>query len=342
MEYGDENLMDTFLFALNAIFPIVLLIMLGYFAKRIKFFDFVFYTNLNKYVFRIGLPTLMFFNILQMDSLKDIPWSIILFVVIALFVVFLLSVPLVKLLIKNNSEKGVVLQAAIHTNALLVGVPLMQTLGNPGSIVILSISRAFSLPFIIMLCVISLSMFQKDMVGQKMSVSKLVKNVLKNPLIIAVFLALFSLFLRGFIPQVNGQRVFVLERDVKFMYDTIRMISQTASPMALIALGGQFEFKAISAQFKQITIGVFLRIVFVPSIVLTAAYLLKDRITDMHLAFAPMIALYATPIAVASVFMAEEMHSDTKLASQLVVWSAIFSIFTLYIIITTFRFLGVL
>ena len=334
--------MDTFLFALNAIFPIVLLIMLGYFAKRIKFFDFIFFSNLNKYVFRIALPTLMFFNILQMDSLSDIPWSIILFVIPALFVVFFLSIPLVKLLIKDDREKGVVLQAAIHTNALLVGVPLMQTLGNPGSIVILSISRAFSLPFIIMLCVIALSMFQKDMIGQKMSFSIMMKKVMKNPLIIAVGLALAALFFRGFIPMSHGERVFSLERDIKFLYDAIKMISQTASPMALLALGGQFEFKAISTQFKQITTGVILRIVFVPLLVLSVAYLLKDRITGMDMAFAPLIALYATPIAVASVFMAEEMHSDTKLASQLVVWSAIFSIFSLYIIITTFRFLGVL
>jgi malate permease and related proteins len=170
----------------------------------------------------------------------------------------------------------------------------------------------------------------------------LLKNVFTNPIIIAVMLGLLSLVVRNYIPEIDGRKIFSLQRDLKFLFDLVRMVSQTASPMALIALGGQFEIQAIKSMYKEITIGVLLRTVFVPLIVLTAAYLLRNSISGMNAAFAPLIALYATPIAVASVFMADEMKSDTKLAGQLVVWSTIFSLLTLYIIIATFRFLGVL
>lgn len=334
--------MNTLLFALNAILPIVLLIGLGYFTKKIGFLDAQFFINLNKFIFRLALPTLMFYNIFLMDSINDIPWSIILFVISMLLIVFFLFIPVVKYTVKNNSQKGVVLQGAFHTNALLIGVPLTLTLGNVESIAILAVSRALSLPLIIMLSVIGLSMFEKDPMGNKMSIRLLFKNVFTNPIIIAVLLGLSSLVIRNFIPEIDGRKVFSLERDVKFLFDLVKMISQTASPMALIALGGQFEIQAIKSMYKEITAGVLIRTVFVPAIILTTAYLLKDFIPGMNAAFAPLIALYATPIAVASVFMADEMKSDTKLAGQLVVWSTVFSMFSLYIIIAIFRFLGAL
>lgn len=59
-------------------------------------------------------------------------------------------------------------------------------------------------------------------------------------------------------------------------------------------------------------------------------------------AFPALIALSGSPVAVSSAIMAQEMENDGVLAGQLVVWTSVMSIFTLFIIIAILRGLGVL
>ena len=125
-----------------------------------------------------------------------------------------------------------------------------------------------------------------------------------------------------------------------FVYDSIRLVSVTASPMALIALGGQFELSVVRPLIKKIILGVSWRIIIVPGVVLTFAYLLQDKIPGMEYSYPALIALFATPVAVSSAIMVHEMGGDEKLAGQLVVWSSVFSIFTLFAVIIIFRMLG--
>ncbi|MFA6851501.1 MAG: AEC family transporter, partial [Selenomonadaceae bacterium] len=55
---------------------------------------------------------------------------------------------------------------------------------------------------------------------------------------------------------------------------------------------------------------------------------------------AALLSLYGAPQAVASVAMAEEMGSDEELAAQLLVWSTIFCVLTMFIYIAIFRSIG--
>jgi malate permease and related proteins len=185
-----------------------------------------------------------------------------------------------------------------------------------------------------------LSMFQRNELGERISFTKMMMNIIKNPLIIGVFTGLLFLLIRGLIPTVNGEKVFLLSRDIKFSIDAIRLISLTASPMALIALGGQFEISAVKELAGQIAQGVLWRIVIVPGVALTLAYLFRNQISGMDYAFPALIALFGTPAAVSSAIMAGEMGGDAKLAGQIVVWTTIFSMFTLYFTVVIFRMLG--
>jgi malate permease and related proteins len=120
------------------------------------------------------------------------------------------------------------------------------------------------------------------------------------------------------------------------------MVSQTASPMALIALGAQFELSVVKPLIKKIALGVTWRIIITPGIILTAAYLLEEKIPGMSYSYAGLIALFGSPVAVSSAIMVHEMGGDEKLAGQLVIWSSVFSIFTIFITVVLFRSLGAL
>ena len=52
--------MDNFVFSLNATIPIFLVMVLGYILMRVKFFTEDFVSVVNKYVFKVALPVLLF------------------------------------------------------------------------------------------------------------------------------------------------------------------------------------------------------------------------------------------------------------------------------------------
>ncbi|MBU1143865.1 MAG: AEC family transporter [Firmicutes bacterium] len=333
---------DTFLFAANAILPIVFLIMLGYFLKRIKFIDIHFINILNKYVFRVGLPALLFFNVYNIENFSQINWGVILFSVSAMLILFTICYFTIFFTVKDPNQKGVILQVVVRSNFALIGIPLAQSLGGLEALAVVALLSAFTIPLANVLSVVALTMYQVNEFGQKISVKKMIRNILTNPLIIGVTLGLFVVFLRGLITPSGGEPLFTIKNDLFFAYDSIRLLAITASPMALIALGGQFELSVVKPLIKKIILGVSWRILIVPGVVLTFAYLLEDKIVGMEYSYPALIALFASPIAVSSAIMVHEMGGDEKLAGQLVVWSSVFSIFTLFAVIVIFRTMGAL
>ena len=331
---------STFMFAFNAIMPIILLIGLGYLLKKAKFIDTHFVNILNKYIFRVALPVLLFFNVYEISDFSEIKWGVVLFSVTSIMITYGIGLLVVMLMTKDPKQKGVVLQSIVRSNFALIGVPLAQALGGTEALAIVAILSAFTIPLANILSVIALTMFQRDEAGEKISKKKMAINVLTNPLIIGVFLGLFVLFIRSFIPRVDGELVFSIKNNMAFSYNSIKMISQTASPMALIALGGQFEISVVKSLAKQITIGVLGRILFVPGISLAIAYALESRIRGMEYSYAALIALFGSPVAVSSVIMAHEMGGDDILAGQLVVWSTLLSMITIFLFVVFFRSVG--
>ncbi len=333
--------MDAFVFALNAIIPILILFLFGYALNHFKFFDRTFFNQLNKYIFRIGLPALLFYKIYTIEDLGQIKWELIAFAVIGILIVFTLGLISVLLFVKDDHKKGVILQSVFRSNFALIGLPLADALGGPETGQYIALLFAFAIPLTNTLGVISLTMFQKDELG-KVNVGFMIKNIVTNPLIIAVIVGIIAIAIRGFIPMVDGDIAFSLQRDVPIIFKPIMWVANTATPLALIALGGQFEMSVVKSLAKDIIHGTLWRIVLVPGIVLTAAYMLRNIYPAIADALPALIALFSAPVAVSSVIMAHEMHADDQLAGQLVVWTSIGSVFTVFIIVVVFRSLGML
>ena len=118
--------------------------------------------------------------------------------------------------------------------------------------------------------------------------------------------------------------------DIKPIYTSLGYLSNLATPLALLVLGAQFEFSAVSSLRREIIAGTALRTVIVPVLGLGTAFLLfRNQFGGAH--FASFIAVFATPVAVSSVPMAQEMGADATLAGQLVVWTTLISALTVFI-----------
>ncbi|MBQ8358262.1 MAG: AEC family transporter [Clostridia bacterium] len=321
--------MDSLLFALGAVAPIILMVVFGYFLKRIGWIQGDFAKDANKLVFRVFMPVMLFLNIYRIEDLSGMDFGYIGFVVVALLAVFLLSIPATVIAARRKNRRGVLMQAAFRSGYSLIGIPLAESLyGTEGAIAATLLSAAV-IPLFNILAVISLSAFGNDG-EEKPGFKKIALDIIKNPLILGILAGVAALGIRALL--VRAGISFRLS-DLTPLMTALQYISNLAIPLALLVLGAQFELSAVSSLRREIIFGTVVRTVVVPLLAIGAAYLFfRDRFGPAH--FATLVAVFATPVAVPSVPMVQEMGGDVTLAGQLVIWSTLVSALTVFL--TTF------
>lgn len=323
--------MESLIFALNATLPIVLTVALGYFIKRLGIISPSVASSINKIVFKILLPAMLFVNIYDIEDIGSINLTYVLYVLGITILLFLIFIPIVSIFF-TRAQRGVLLQAIFRSNYALVGIPLASALFGGEGVAMASILAAFIIPAFNVLAVICLSIYSDE---KRPSVKSILVKILQNPLIIAVVTALLVLVGRLFF--VKFDITFRLS-DAQPIFKVLTYLSSAATPMALLALGAQFEFSAISALKKQIIFAVAIRTVLIPAVTLSVAYAI-GIFEGAH--FATFVAMFATPVAVSSVPMAESMGADHKLAGQIVIWTTVLSSITIFLSSFILKSLGV-
>lgn len=328
--------MDSLLFAVNAVSPIIIMIAIGYLLKRYGFITTDFAKTANKLVFRVFLPSMLFLNVYKIETIGGIKLGYILYCLIALLAIFLLSFPLVIAVARKREYRGVLLQGAFRSNYALIGIPLTQALFGDDGVMIASLLSAAIIPVFNILAVISLSVFRKKQ-GEKPNIRRILADILHNPLIQSIFIGVAVLGIRTLF--VRFAIAFRLT-DIGPLYKVLGYLSNMATPLALLVLGAQFEFSAVRELRREILFGTLMRTIFVPLLGIGTAYLFfSAHFSGAH--FAAFVAMFATPVAVSSVPMAQEMDGDVSLAGQLVVWTTLASSLSVFLIAFLLRTAGV-
>ena len=99
-----------------------------------------------------------------------------------------------------------------------------------------------------------------------------------------------------------------------------------STPLALIVLGGTFKFSGIKKYTKQIIAATLGKLVIVPSIFLIIAICLGYRGSNI----VALMVLFASPTAISSYSMADQMGADGELACYIVVMTSVFAIITIF------------
>lgn len=325
--------MKDLLFALNAVLPIILMIVVGYFLKKIKLLEEENAKKLNTLVFRIFLPIMLFLNVYKIESFSEIDLTFVLYAIGITVLLFLVGVVVMRLLFKENRQRSVMLQGIFRANYALVGIPLAESLFGAEGSIMASLLSAFVVPVFNILAVVCLTVYSAG--DKKPSISGVFKGIAKNPLIQGIACGLVAL----------GVRAIFVEAGIDFrlsqitpIYKTLQNLSSIATPLSLLVLGARFELSAIPHLKKHIIIGVVNRCVIVPVVGISLALLL-NRFSGAQ--FASFVACFCTPVAVSSVPMSQEMGADAELMGQLVVWTTVFSAFSIFIATYVLKVLGV-
>ena len=337
---------DVLVFACNAVLPLLLLILTGYCLRRGGLITEEFLRIGNKLVFYVCLPLYLFYNIYQIDNLKDIRLDVLLYAGGMIVLFFGLGLLTAHFWISDPLQKGVILQCTFRSNFAIIGIPLSEALGGSEGAAVAALLSAVTIPVYNVLAVVSLSIYLPSESGQKKTdYKKILKKILKNPLILGVFAGILCLLIRSVLPQSGGEPVFLLRRQGRVLYQAIENVSAIASPLALLVLGGQFSFGSAKAKRREIAVGTVLRVIVVPAIALGGTWLLSRVCGSFEATpavYTAYTALYGTPVAVSSAIMASEMQNDGELAGQLVVWTSLLSLVTLFVFTVILRSAGLI
>lgn len=325
--------MDSFIFAVNAVLPLILIVMIGYLIRRIGLIPEDASRTLNKLVFRVFLPCMLFLNVYEIKSLGNFGFGYVFYALIAIPVVFALTIPLVLIITRRKERRGVLLQAVFRSNFALIGIPLAISLCGDAGASYAAVMAAFAVPIFNVLAVITLSVFSGG--EGRVSIKGILIDIAKNPLIESVLLGLLAIGIRAILVELGIDWRLT---DVVPLFKVISSLSSVATPLALIALGAQFKFSAIGGMKRELAFAILARVVAVPLITLSVAYLFF-KFEAAH--FATFVALFATPVAVSSVPMTQEMGGDTELAGQIVVWSTASSGITIFLFTFALKLIGV-
>ena len=310
--------MENFLLAFNVVFPIFLIMMLGVILKRKNMVDDRSLNVMNSLIFRLFMPTLLFFNIyntgdlstLSFNNLKLLAYAFI-SILIVLFLAWLIYMPNVK----DKKKLSVLIQGVYRGNFVLFGLAIADSLYGKENLGTVSLLTAIVIPTFNVIAVILLEYYS----GNEVNKIKLIKQVFKNPLIIATLTAIVFLVLKINIP--------------KPIYKAIGDISKIATPLAFLVLGAGLKFGNILKNLKYLISVNILRLIGNPLITVSLGKLLGFQGIEL----VALLSMSACPTAVASYTMAKEMNADGDLAGEIVATTSMLSIFTIFCWVLTLK-----
>ena len=140
--------------------------------------------TMNKLVFKVFLPLLLFHNVYTTDLSEAFNGRLILFAVGAVVLWFLFLMIVIPRIEKENSCRGVLVQAIFRSNFVLFGLPVAANLCGEENIGVTSFLVGIVVPVFNVLAVVSLEFFR----GGKVNIKKVLKGIATNPLILASLL----------------------------------------------------------------------------------------------------------------------------------------------------------
>ena len=276
---------------------------------------------------------MLFLNVYKIESFGNIDLSFILYAIAVTIISFLIGIAAMHLIFKENRQRSVMLQGIFRANYALIGIPLAESLFGVEGSIMASLLSAFIVPVFNILAVVSLTIYASG--DKKPSIKGVIKGIAKNPLIQGILMGFIALGLRAIFD--NAGIDFRLSQ-VTPVFKTLQNLSIIATPLALLSLGARFELSSIPQLKKHIIIGVINRCLLVPVLGISFAVLI-GKFTGAQ--FASLVACFCTPVAVSSVPMSQEMGADSELMGQLVVWTTVFSAFTIFIASFVLKSIGI-
>lgn len=310
--------MNNIILAFQVVFPLILMMTVGYVVRQLKITDEASLNVMNKLVFRVFLPLLLFLNIYSLkpeEALNEDNGKLLLLSALCIMGIIILTHMLFPLFIKDKKRVSVMIQGIFRSNLVIFGIPIAASIYGENRIGIVSLLAAFIVPFYNFLAVVVLEYYR----GSKIKLKSLFLSIIKNPLIVASLFAFLIILLGIKLPDP--------------LLTPLQSMSRVATPLAFVVLGGTFHFNRLVHNIKPLITVTLGRLLLFPAIIFIIAIIMGFRNESL----VALIGVAASPTAVSSFTMAKEMEADDELAGQIVIITSIACIITLFFWVLVLR-----
>lgn len=290
-------MLALFLQTLTITLPVFSMLVLGWVLKRVGWIDDGFIRVTSALVFNLTMPCLLFLGIVHADFKTSFKPGIVLYFTLATVLSFALiwryaiwRVP--------HADRGVFVQGAFRGNNGVIGLALAASMYGAYGISLGSILAGLVIVCYNALSVIVLSVYTPGMKSDPRSV---LLNIIRNPLIISVLVAIpFAL---------SGWRL------PAWLEQSGQSLAQMSLPLGLICIGGSLSLAALresSATAVEASVG---KMVWLPLVGTFGAWLCGFRGADLGILF----LYFGAPTASVSYVMVRAAGGNYPLAAAIVV-----------------------
>lgn len=315
--------MENLIYSLNATVPVFIVIVAGYLLKKIGWMNEGFIKAANKINFNITLPALLIQDMMNTDFMQEFDIVYVLYCAIVSTVCFFGTWIVAKTVMKDKTIVGEFVQGCYRSSAAILGAAFVLNIyGNTGMVPLMIIG-AVPLYNIFAVLVLTVECPEKGVQHVK-TMSSTIKGIITNPIIISIIIGvLLSIFKVDFPKMIDN---------------TIANFAKMSTPLALLAIGGSFEFGKALKKVRPAVIATFMKLVGWAAIFLPIAVWMGYR-DEKLMALIIMLASPATP---SCYIMAKSMKHEGTLTSSIVVLTTLCSAFTITAIIFVLRSMGYL
>ena len=321
--------MDSFLYSINATVPIFLVMIVGWVIKQLGVIDDHFANVANKYVFKVALPVLLFRDLAAADFKSQFDVKFVLYCMIVTTIMFSGIWICTEIFMKDDTQKGAFVQASFRSSAAILGMAFIQNMYQSTGMAPLMIVAAVPLFNIFSVIVLTFKAHpeyhgstEEQSTDKKENIKKACFNIVTNPIIIGIVLGLIASLVRLPIPTIPAR--------------TLNYVAQTATPIALLAVGAGFDTKQAIARLKPALGATFIKLIGLPLVFLPFAYKFGFAPSEM----VAILIMLASPTTVSCYVMAKNMDNDDILTSNVIVLTTLLSSVTLTLWIFILRSIG--
>lgn len=314
--------MENLIFSLNATVPVFAMIILGMLFKKIGIIDDVFASRMNKFVFLIPLPVLLFKDLATLDfnTIWDTKFVLFCFFITILCI---LIVTLLSFLLKNKQNQGEFIQASYRSSAALLGIALIQNVYGKATMAPLMIIG--SVPLYNIMAVVVLSFFSPERKGLSKEVwLKTIKGILTNPILIGIVVGILWSLLHLPMPTMLDK--------------TVTSIGNVATPLGLMAMGATFNYKEALGDLKPALCASFIKLFGFCTMFLPLAIYLGFQGKQLI----AILVMLGSATTVSCFVMAKNMGHTGILTSTVVMLTTIFSGFSITMWLYILKGMGLL
>lgn len=313
--------MSNLIYSINATLPIFLLIILGKVLKTTKIINDEFTKTADRYVFRIALPALLFSDLTENNVGSAFDGKYVLFC----FSVTIFSIAvlwgLTEKFMKNEEQKGAFIQGSYRSSAAILGLAFINNMYDSVGMAPLMIIGCVPLYNIFAVIILTL---KGDNGGKKPNMKETFINVMKNPILFSILIALPFALLNLHFPS--------------FVNKAIGSVANTATPLALISIGASFEGKKALKKMKPTLLASFIKLILLAGLFLPLAVFFGYRNQELM----ALLVMLGSPTTVSSYIMAKNTGNDGILTSSIIVLTTLLSSLTLTLWIFVLKSFGVL